>query len=79
MVPKNDPQIRVTKLERTDDGWKANVNGIPMITLGRSGTMSCWVTEPHRGNGRTTREVRPAVRAILVRKVRQMERREVAA
>lgn len=72
----SDGQITITKLTQHEDGWTANVNGVPVETRGLSGTMSLWVTTPRRGNGRMLHEVQPRVRAALVRKVRQVERRE---
>lgn len=68
-------RITVTKLTKTEGGWTANVNGLPVMTLGKSGTMSCWVTKPNRLR-KQTREVLPEVRKRLVKKVRETERRE---
>lgn len=69
--------IRITKLTRTESGWTANVNGVPVMTLGKSGTMSAWVSKPRRFD-RRTHEVTVPVREALVRKVRQAERADSA-
>lgn len=64
-------RVTITKLERNEHGWTANVNGQPFHTTGPSGTMSAWVS-------RDDREALPVVRARLVDKVRKVEAREAA-
>lgn len=70
-------QITVTQLQRVDGRWEARVNGIPVMTLGKSGLMAVWVSKPRRSD-RHMHEVAPAVRVALIKKVRQQLRAEEA-